>query len=55
MVHLPKRKRKSKNFKETWDSTDIFQKELDKACFQHDMTYGDFKYLNRGTLAYMKV
>ena len=25
--------------------------ELDKACFQHDMAYGDFKDLNRRTFA----
>ena len=29
---------------------DIFIKtKLDKACFQHDMAYGDFKYLNGRT------
>ena len=27
----------------------IYQNELDKACFQHDMAYGDFKDLNRRT------
>ena len=27
----------------------IYQNELDKACFQYDMTYGDFKYFNRRT------
>ena len=37
--------------KETGDSRYIYQKELDKACFQHDMAYGDFKYLNRRTAA----
>ena len=26
-----------------------FKNELDKACFQHDMTYGDFKDLARRT------
>ena len=26
-------------------------KLLDKACFQHDMAYGDFKDLNRKTFA----
>ena len=26
-------------------------KLLDKACFQHDIAYGDFKYLNRKTFA----
>ena len=29
----------------------IYQKELDKACFQHDMSYGYFKDLNRRTFA----
>ena len=34
-------------FKETGDSRYIYQNELDKACFQHDMAYGDFKDLIR--------
>ena len=33
-------------FKETGDSRYIYQNELDKAYFQHDMTYGDFKKFN---------
>ena len=24
-----------------------YQNDLNKACFQHDKTYGDFKYLPR--------
>ena len=32
-------------FKETGDSQYIYQNELYKACFQHDMVYGDFKDL----------
>ena len=36
-------------FKETGDSWRIHQNELDKACFQHDMVYGDFKDLTRKT------
>ena len=28
----------------------IYQKELGKACFQHDMAYGDFKNLIRRTI-----
>ena len=36
-------------FKETGDSRYIYQNELDKACFQHDMVYGYFKNLTRGT------
>ena len=41
----------SKKFKETGDSRYIYPNELDKACFQHDMAYGDFKGLNRRTAA----
>ena len=26
----------------------IYQNQLDKACFQHDMAYGHFKHLARG-------
>ena len=38
------------HFKETRDSWYIYQNELDKAFFQHNMPYGDFKdYLNRRT------
>ena len=32
-------------FKELRDSKYIYQNKLDKACFQHDMAYGDFKDL----------
>ena len=34
-------------FKETGDSRYIYQNELNKICFQHDMAYGDFKGLIR--------
>ena len=46
-----KNKGRMKKFKETGDSRYIYQNELDEACFQHDMTYGDFKDLNRRTTA----
>ena len=36
-------------FEETEDSTCIYQNKLDKACFQHDTTYGDFIDLPRRT------
>ena len=36
-------------FKETGDTRYIYKNELDKACFQHDMEYGDFKDLKRRT------
>ena len=34
-----------------WDSRYTYQNEIDKACFQHDMAYGDLKDLNRRTFA----
>ena len=34
-------------FKETGDTKYIYRNELEKACFQHDMAYGDFKHLAR--------
>ena len=36
-----------RKFKEIGYSRYIYQTELDKACFQHDMAYGDFKDLTR--------
>ena len=33
--------------KETGDTSYIYKNERDKACFQHDMAYGDFKDLKR--------
>ena len=38
-------KERIQQFKETGDSRYIYQNELDKACFQHDMSYRDFKNL----------
>ena len=35
--------------KETGDTNYIYKNKLDKACFQHDMSYGDFKDLARRT------
>ena len=34
---------------ETGHSRDIYKNKLDKAYFQHDMSYGDFKDLPRRT------
>ena len=42
---------KIQNFKEIWDSRYIYQNEVDKACFQHDIVYGDFKNLPRRTVS----
>ena len=40
-----KNKERIQKFKETGDTSYIYKNELHKACFQHDMTYGDFKDL----------
>ena len=44
-----KNKKRNQKFKETGDTSYIYKNELDKACFQHDMAYGDFKDLKRRT------
>ena len=44
-----KNKERVQKFKETGDTSYIYKNELDKACFQHDMAYGDFKDLKRRT------
>ena len=44
-----KNKERIEKFNETWNSRYIYQNELDKACFQRDMAYGDFKSLTRRT------
>ena len=46
-----KNKERIQNFKETGDSRSIYRNELDKACFQYDMAYGDFKDLAKITAA----
>ena len=47
--HFTKNKERIQKFKETGDTNYIYKNELDKACFQHDMAYGDFKDLARRT------
>ena len=44
-----KNKERIQKFKETGDTNYIYKNELDKACFQHDMAYGDFIDLARRT------
>ena len=44
-----KNKERIQNFKETGDTSHIYNNELDKASFQHDMAYGDFKDIARRT------
>ena len=49
MGNLQKNKERIQTFTETVDSQYIYQNELDKTCFQHDIAYGDFKDLSRRT------
>ena len=46
---FPKNKQRIQKFMETGDTKYIYRNELDKACFQHDMAYGDFRDLKRRT------
>ena len=46
-----KNKKRIQKFKKTGDSRYIYKNELDKACFQHDMAYGNFKDLAKRTAA----
>ena len=42
-----KNKETIQKFKEAGGTSYIYKNELDKACFQHDMAYGDFKDIAR--------
>ena len=44
-----KSKERIQKFKEIRDTSYIYKNEIDKACFQHDIAYGDFKDLKRRT------
>ena len=46
-----KNKERIQKFKETGDTSYIYKNELDKARFQHDMAYGEFKDLGKRTMA----
>ena len=46
-----KTKERIQKFKETGDTSYIYKNEFDKACFQHDMAYGDLKDLKRRTFS----
>ena len=46
-----KNKVRIQKFKETEATSYIYKNELDKACFQHDVGYGDFKDLAKRTRA----
>ena len=43
------KKKGIQRLKETGDSRHIYKNEPDKACFQYDTAYEDFKHLARGT------
>ena len=45
-----KNKERIQKFKQTGDSRYIYKNESDKACFQHDVAYGDFKKLAKRTV-----
>ena len=47
-----KNKERIQKFKETGDTSYIYRNEVDKACFQYDMAYGDFKDLKRRTASH---
>ena len=49
MEHLLNTKKRTQKFKKTEDTRYIYRNKLDKACFQHDMAYGDFENLARMT------
>ena len=44
-----KNKERIQKFKETGDTSYIYKNELEKACFQQDTAYGDFKDFVRRT------
>ena len=44
-----KNKERIQKIKKTGDTSYIYKNKLDKACFQHDMAYGDFKDIKRRT------
>ena len=46
-----KNKQRIQKFKETGKTSYIYKNEHDKACFQHDMAYGDFEDLKRRTFS----
>ena len=46
---LTRKKERIKKFMQTGNTSFIYRNELDKACFQHDMTYGKSKDLAKRT------
>ena len=54
-VPFTKNKKRIQKFNETGDSRYIYRNDLDTACFQHDIAYGDFKDLARRTTAVLSI
>ena len=48
---FPENKERIQNFKETGDTSYIFNNEPDKSCFQHNLAFGYFKDLKRSTFS----
>ena len=46
-----KNKERTQKVKETGDTSYIYENELDKACFQHDTAYEDFKDLKTSIIS----
>ena len=46
-----KNKERIQKLKKAGDTKYIYRNELDKACFQHDRAYGDFKDLAKRTVS----
>ena len=46
-----KNKERIQELEKTGDSRYIYQNELDKACFERDMAYGDFKDSTKRTVS----
>ena len=42
-------KKRTEKFMQTGNTDFIYRNELDKACFQHDMAYGELKDLTKRT------
>ena len=53
-VPFTKHKKEFKIKKKTGDTSYIYKKDIDRACFQHHMASGDFKDLTRRT-AFAKI
>ena len=49
-----KNKQRIIKFKETRDAKYIYKNELNKACFKHDIAYGEFKDLAKKNRFFMK-